>query len=168
MMLFRKCFNAGVEASSVAQQSPERMTIRRVAELAGVSIATVSRVVNGHADVSSQTRAAVQRVIREHGYPASPRSRVARADRTRAGQTRTGQIGVMVPLIHPGCFAEILAGAVEALYEQDMQAILGPTRHSRAREASLLEQLTDGAADGAIIVLPEESDQEFAALARRG
>jgi LacI family transcriptional regulator, galactose operon repressor len=162
-MLFRKCFNAGVEASSVAQQSPERMTIRRVAELAGVSIATVSRVVNGHADVSSQTREAVQQVIREHGYPASPRSRVA-----RAGRTRAGQIGVMVPLIHPGCFAEILAGAVEALYEQDMQAILGPTRHSRAREASLLGQLTDGAADGAIIVLPEESGQEFAALARRG
>src|ERR1041385_6219099 len=139
------------------------MTIRHVAELAGVSIATVSRVVNGHADVSSQTRETVRQVIREHGYPASPRSRVARADRTRAGQ-----IGVMVPLIHPGCFAEILAGAVEALYEQDMQAILGPTRHSRVREASLLGQLTDGAADGAIIVLPEESDQEFAALAGQG
>jgi len=83
------------------------MTIRHVAELAGVSIATVSRVVNGHADVSSQTRAAVQRVIREHGYPPSPRSRTA-----RSGPTRAGQVGVMVPLIHPGCFAEILAGAV--------------------------------------------------------
>lgn len=134
------------------------MTIRRVAELAGVSIATVSRVVNGHVDVSSQTRETVQRVIDEHGYPAGPRSRAA----------RTGQVGVMVPLIHPGCFAEILAGAVEALYEQDLQAILGPTRHSRAREVSLLGRLTDGAADGAIIVLPEESDQEFAALAGRG
>ncbi|HEU5385498.1 MAG TPA: LacI family DNA-binding transcriptional regulator [Streptosporangiaceae bacterium] len=149
--------------SSPPGRTSERMTIRHVAELAGVSIATVSRVVNGHADVSSQTRAAVQRVIREHGYPPSPRSRAA-----RSGQTRAGQVGVMVPLIHPGCFAEILAGAVEALYEQDMQAILGPTRHSRAREASLLERLTDGAADGAIIVLPEESDQEFAALAERG
>src|SRR5690348_17670158 len=98
------------------------MTIRHVAELAGVSIATVSRVVNGHADVSSQTREAVQRVIREHGYPPSPRSRIAqdgqtRAGQARAGQTRAGQVGVMVPLIHPGCFAEILAGAVEALYE---------------------------------------------------
>jgi LacI family transcriptional regulator len=152
------------------------MTIRHVAELAGVSIATVSRVVNGHADVSSQTREAVQRVIREHGYPAGQRARAGRAGRagqirggqTWAGQARTGQIGVMVPLIHPGCFAEILAGAVEALYEQDLQAVLGPTRHSRAREVSLLERLRDGAADGAIIVLPEESGQEFAALAARG
>jgi len=149
------------------------VTIRHVAELAGVSIATVSRVINGHADVSSQTRETVQRVIRDHGYPAGPRSRSGRAglawaDQARSGQTRTGQIGVMVPLIHPGCFAEILAGAVEALYEQDLQAILGPTRHSRARELSLVGRLTDGGADGAIIVLPEESGQEFAALAAGG
>ena len=134
------------------------MTIRHIAELAGVSIATVSRVVNGHADVSDRTREAVQRVIRERGYPAGARSR----------GTRTGQIGVMVPLIHPGCFAEILAGAAEALYEHDLRAVLGPTRHSRAREMSLLERLAGGAADGAIIVLPEESSQEFAALAGQG
>ncbi|HEY0716598.1 MAG TPA: LacI family DNA-binding transcriptional regulator [Streptosporangiaceae bacterium] len=144
--------------SSLGAPGPERMTIRRVAELAGVSIATVSRVVNGRADVSHQTREAVQQVIRELGYPAGARPHA----------TRTGQIGVMVPLIHPGCFAEILAGAAEALYEHDLRVILGPTRHSRAREMSLLERLADGAADGAIIVLPEESSQEFEALAGRG
>lgn len=153
-----KCFNSGVDMSSPDGRSPGRMTVRRVAELAGVSIATVSRVINGHADVSSQTREAVQRVIRERGYPAGPRSRAA----------RTGQIGVMVPLIHPGCFAEILAGAAEALYEHDLRAVMGPTRHSRVREMSLLERLAGGAADGAIIVLPEESSQEFAALAGHG
>jgi LacI family transcriptional regulator len=156
--VFRKCFNLAVRTSSPDGPGPERMTIRRVAELAGVSIATVSRVVNGHADVSSQTREAVQRVIRERGYSSGARSRA----------TGTGQIGVMVPLIHPGCFADILSGAAEALYEHDLRAVLGPTRHSRAREMSLLGQLADGAADGAIIVLPEESSDEFAALAARG
>ena len=92
------------------------------------------------------------------GYPAGARSRA----------TGTGQIGVMVPLIHPGCFADILSGAAEALYEHDLRAVLGPTRHSRAREVSLLGQLADGAADGAIIIAPEESSDEFAALAGRG
>jgi LacI family transcriptional regulator len=137
---------------------PARMTIRRVAELAGVSIATVSRVINGHSDVSVQTREAVQRVIREHGYRPGARPRPA----------RTGLIGVTVPLIHPGYFAEILAGAAEALYEHDRRAVLGPTRHSHARETSLLDRLTDGEAEGAVLVLPEESSEEFAALAAHG
>ena len=137
---------------------PARMTIRRVAELSGVSIATVSRVINGHSDVSSHTREAVQRVVREYGYQPGMRSRPG----------RTGLIGVTVPLIHPGYFAEILAGAAEALYEHDMRAVLGPTRHSHARETSLLDRLADGEAEGAILVLPEESGEEFAALAAHG
>ena len=55
-----------------------RVTIRQVAEQAGVSIATVSRVVNGRSDVSSETREAVSWVLREQGYPGSPRARAGR------------------------------------------------------------------------------------------
>ena len=44
------------------------MTIRQVADLAGVSTATVSRVINGRTDVSERAREAVLRVVREHGY----------------------------------------------------------------------------------------------------
>ena len=45
-----------------------RLTIREVADLAGVSTATVSRVINGRAEVSERARATVLRVVREHGY----------------------------------------------------------------------------------------------------
>ena len=45
-----------------------RLTIRQVADLAGVSTATVSRVINGRAEVSDRAREAVLRVVREHGY----------------------------------------------------------------------------------------------------
>ena len=62
-----------MQAESTEDGRRARVTIRQVAEQAGVSIATVSRVVNGHADVSSQTREAVSRVLREQGYPGSPR-----------------------------------------------------------------------------------------------
>jgi LacI family transcriptional regulator len=125
-----------------------------------VSIATVSRVVNGHADVSAQTRETVRRVMRERGYPGIPRA--------RAGPSRTALIGVIMPVVHPGYFAVILSGAVEALYEHDMRAVLCPTRHSRSREASLLERLAHGATDGAILVLPEESAAELLELTREG
>ncbi|MFL5944445.1 MAG: LacI family DNA-binding transcriptional regulator, partial [Gaiellaceae bacterium] len=49
-----------------------RPTIRDVAEQAGVSIATVSRVLNDRADVSVETRERVRSVARSVGYSADP------------------------------------------------------------------------------------------------
>jgi LacI family transcriptional regulator len=146
-----------VKTSSLGDGRRTRVTIRQVADLAGVSIATVSRVVNGRADVSEQTRETVQRVLREHGYQGMPHSRAA-----------TGRVGVAVPMVHPTYFAEILGGAAEALYEHGRQVVLCPTRHSHARELSLLDRLADGEADGALLILPEESAEELAMLAEHG
>ena len=148
----------GVDMGSPDNGRRTRVTIRQVAELAGVSIATVSRVVNGHVDVSDQTRDAVRRVMREHGYHGAARS----------SASGTGRVGVAVPMVHPPYFAEILGGAAEALYEHDRQVVLCPTRHSRARELSVLDRLADGEADGAVLVLPEESGEELGALADHG
>jgi LacI family transcriptional regulator len=139
-----------------------RVTIRDVAQEAGVSIATVSRVVNGRSDVSIQTREAVSRVLRERGYPGSVRGRAGRDG------TGTGLVGVTMPLVHPGYFASILAGAAEALYEHDRRIVLCPTQHSRDREVSLLDRLAHGETEGAILVLPEESGAELSALASHG
>jgi LacI family transcriptional regulator len=134
------------------------VTIRDVAKLAGVSIATVSRVANGHADVAGPTRQTVERVIRDSGYRGSPRVRTA----------PTGLVGIAIPLVQPSYFAGILSGAAEALYEHGMRAVLCPIRHSHERELSLLERLADGETDGAILVLPEESAVELQALADHG
>lgn len=157
---FRQCFNSDVKASNTGAARRHKVTIRQVAEEAGVSIATVSRVVNGHSDVAAQTRHAVRRVLRERGYQAGGR-------RHPTGPA-TGLIGLMVPLVHPGYFAHILSGASEALYEQDRRVMLCPTGHSHERETSLLDRLAAGEADGAILVLPEESAGELRALADHG
>jgi LacI family transcriptional regulator len=149
-----KCFNGRVADALHRINGPARVTIREIAELAGVSIATVSRVVNGRADVSDETREAVGRVIREHGYTAN---RSARG----LSSGRTGLVGFLVPLVFPAYFSAILAGAAEALYEQDMRLVLGPTRHEHEREVSLLDRLMHGMTDGALIVLPEESSEEL-------
>jgi LacI family transcriptional regulator len=65
-------------------------------------------------------------------------------------------------------FAAILAGASEALYEQEMRAVLCTTLHEHEREVSLMERLIDGATDGAIILLPEESSEELRGLQAHG
>ncbi len=149
------------ELSIARAARAERVTIREVADEAGVSIATVSRVLNDRADVSAETRELVQRVIRERGYKTN-----RNAQKLPAG--RTGFVGVLVPLVYPAYFSAILAGAAEALYQQDMRLVLSPTQHLYDREVSLLERLTHGATDGALIVLPEESSPELEHLLDEG
>src|SRR5881227_3242093 len=137
------------------------ITIRQIADLAGVSIATVSRVLNGREDVSKETRDLVTRVIRENGYTANRSARGLSAG-------RTGLIGVLVPLIYPAYFSAILAGAAEALAEQDLRVVLSPTGHEHDREVSLLDRLMHGVTDGALIVMPEESSVELERLVDGG
>src|SRR2546430_14499276 len=127
-----------------------RTTIRHIADQAGVSIATVSRVLNGRDDVSDETRDLVRRVIRENGYTAH------RGARGLSGG-RTGLVGILVPLVYPAYFSAILAGAAEALSEQDLRVVLSPPGHEHDREVSLLDRVMHRGTDGALVVLPEES-----------
>jgi LacI family transcriptional regulator len=138
-----------------------RATIRDIAELAGVSVATVSRVINDRPDVSPETRDTVLRHVRAHNFTTN---RSARA----LSVGRTGFVGFTMPYIHADYFAAILAGALEAAYEQEMRLVLCATLQEHDREVSLLETLRDGATDGAIILLPEESNEELAELQAGG
>jgi LacI family transcriptional regulator len=144
----------------VAARHP-RATIRDIADLAGVSIATVSRVLNGRPDVSSETREAVLEVVRKQGFATN------RSARALSGG-RTGLVGVTLPIIHSEYFAQILSGASEALYEQDMRIVLCPTQHEHDREVTLLDRLMHGTTDAAILLLPSESSDELKALQNRG
>ena len=146
-----------VEMTELARaHRSSRVTIREVAELAGVSIATVSRVLNGRGDVSDETRDLVSRVVRENGYTANRNARGLSAG-------RTGLVGVLVPLVYPAYFSAIMAGAAEALSERDLQIVLSPTGHQHDREVSVLDRL-HGVTDGALIILPEESSEELERL----
>jgi LacI family transcriptional regulator len=143
-----------------------RITIRQVAELAGVSVATASRALNGRADVSDETRLAVQRVAKSHGYGPSSRSRGRRP--VADGAHWTGIVGVTMPYSAPTYFSSILAGVVEALSERDMRALVCPTGHQHKYEVTLIEELVRGETNGAILVLPEESPEELRALKQQG
>jgi LacI family transcriptional regulator len=138
-----------------------RATIRDIASAAGVSIATVSRVLNDRPDVAPETREAVLAVVKEHSFATN------RSARALSGG-RTGLVGMTTPMVHGAYFAIVLSGASEALYEQDMRAIVCPTMHEHEREVTLLDRLVHGTTDGAIIQLPEESSDELKALLDQG
>src|SRR5690348_365364 len=138
-----------------------RATIRDIADLAGVSIATVSRVLNDRPDVAPETRETVLQVVREQGFSTN---RGARG----LSSGRTGMIGLTLPLVADAYFGPMLSGAAEALYERDMRIVLAPTLHEHDREVSLLERLMRGTTDGAILMLPEESEEELLHLQQQG
>src|SRR4029077_10459622 len=159
-----ECLNAPLMAQADAKSEPPfrgRATIRDIADLAGVSIATVSRVLNDRPDVAPETRESVMQVVREHGFSTN---RGARG----LSSGRTGMIGLTLPLVADAYFGPILSGAAEALYERDMRIVLAPTLHEHDREVSLLERLMRGTTDGAILMLPEESGAELRTLQRQG
>ena len=141
--------------------APVRATIRDVARLAGVSVATVSRVVNDRPDVSPETREAVMHHVRALSFSTN---RSARA----LSRGKTGLVGFTIPFVLGDYYSWILSGATEALHEQEMRAVLCPTRHEHDREAVLVERLLRGTTDGAILVLPSESDAELRELATQG
>jgi LacI family transcriptional regulator len=138
-----------------------RATIRDIARDAGVSVATVSRVLNDRPDVAPDTREAVLRSIRSHNFTSNRSARALSAG-------RTALIGLTVPNVHGEYFGLILSAAAEALYEVDMRAILCPTLHEHDREVTLLDRLMHGTTDGALVVLPSESSAELKALTRHG
>jgi LacI family transcriptional regulator len=132
-----------------------------VAKLAGVSMATVSRVLSGHPDVSPETRDAVHRVVRRYGY-----SKNRSAGALSAG--KTSLVGVTLPRIDAPYFAAILDSATEALYEQDLRVVLCPTHHVHEREVVLVERLMHGLTAGALLVMPHESNEELKTLQNHG
>ncbi|MCA1596868.1 MAG: LacI family transcriptional regulator [Chloroflexi bacterium] len=142
----------------VEQVKNGRATIRDIASSAGVSVATVSRVLNGRPDVKPETREMVLGMIREHSFTTN---RSARG--LASGQTNL--IGITLPNVHAEYFSIILSGAVDALYDGDMRCVVCPTLHRVDREVSLLDRLMHGTTDGALIILPE-SRRELSVLTR--
>lgn len=125
-----------------------RVTIHDVAEAAGVSVATVSKAVNGRYGVAPETMARVMRHVDALGYESSL---VASSMRSR----RTGVIGVLVADFEPFS-AEVLKGVGRALAETpyDLLAYSGSHREGAGWERRSLSRLSGTLIDGAIMVTP--------------
>ena len=130
------------------------MTIGDVAAQAGVSIATVSKVINGRYGVAPATLDRVQAVIDELGYESSL---VARSLRSR----RTNVLGIVVADIEPFS-AELLKGAGAAIRERGYELIVysgsGHGKDHSGWERRYISRLGGTLTDGIILVTPTVVD----------
>lgn len=106
-------------------------TLRDVAELAQVSVRTVSNVVSGYEHVSERMKRKVLRAIEELDYRPNP---VARTLRTG----RTGMLALVVPEIDVPYFSELARDVIAAAAEVDYRVMIDQTGHDHERERRLL------------------------------
>lgn len=136
-----------------------RVTIRDVAARAGVSVATVSKVINGRYGVAAATNARVQAVIEDLGYEASL---VAQSLRNH----RTNVIGILVADLEPFS-TELLKGAADAIrgsgYELVVYSAGGHAGDHPGWERRYLSRLSGTLIDGAILVTPTVVDVNYGA-----
>lgn len=118
--------------------------INDIAKRAGVSVSTVSRVLNHHPYVSESKRAAVQRVIDELDYTPN---RLA-VDLIRK---ETRKIGVIMPYNNNQAFDQLLHGVLNRSVELDYTVMVLPTKYDPDRELHCLNMLKNKQLDGIII-----------------
>ena len=140
------------------QQRHKRITIRTVAEDAGVSVAAVSKVLRDAYGVSSELRAKVKTSVAKLGY----RPRLA----ARAMRGRSYTLGVLLPDIRNPFFSDILDGLNTALIRTQYQPVLAVSP-SVSIEQTLIDSMLDRQIDGMIVLGPRMPSKEAAAMATR-
>ncbi|WP_030451142.1 LacI family DNA-binding transcriptional regulator [Herbidospora cretacea] len=143
-----------------------RPTLEKVAARAGVSRATVSRVVNGSTTVAEHIRVAVQRAVEELGYVPNQAARSLVTQRADSIALVFSEPPVRVFSDDP-TFAGIIRGVSTEADAADKQVVLMLAGSSRGHER-VERYTTSGHVDGVIVASMHGADPLPAALARRG
>ncbi|MDO5408087.1 MAG: LacI family DNA-binding transcriptional regulator [Eubacteriales bacterium] len=120
------------------------LTIKEVAELAGVSKSTVSRVLNNNGYVNEETRRRIEKVIQEYGYRPS-------AAAVTLSKKEGSTIGVIIPEIDNTFFGEVLKGINEVADRNDFSIICCDTQNNGEKELKALAALEQQRVRGVII-----------------
>lgn len=131
-------------------------TIRDVARRAHVSVASVSRVLNGREAVSEETRERVAAAVKALGY-------VPHAGARSLSLARTHAIGVALPDLHGEFFSEIVRGMDREARERGYLLILSNLHAGSGVQASALRAMR-GRVDGLVVMAPHLSEEELAAV----
>lgn len=138
---------AGI-ARAAGEDALAEATIRDVAREAAVSVASVSRVLSGGANVRPAMRARVQEAATRLGYVPHAGARML------SRRARTFTIGVILPDMHGEFFSELLRGMDEAASDEGLQLLLSTMHADPDRAARALRSMR-GRVDGVAVMTPQ-------------
>lgn len=134
---------------------PVGITIRDVADEAGVSPATVSRALRGMPNVNAATRARIKAAAARLDYVASPSA-------SRLASGRTGSIAVITPYISRWYFATVLSGVESVLQAAGMDLLLlGVDESAAPSDQPSAAQRLRRRVDGALIIAMPPTDPQI-------
>src|SRR5437660_2302815 len=135
-------------------------TIRDVARRAQLSVATVSRALNGFDNVSEQARQRISLAVSELGY-------VPHAGARSLSLARNNAIGVVLPDLHGEFFSEIVRGMDREASRRGYLLLLSNLHAGTAQATNALRAMR-GRVDGLLVMAPHLGEEELAAALPRG
>ncbi len=127
-----------------AVRSSKRPGVRAIAEHTKLSVATISRVLNGAENVRPETRERVNKAIAELGFRPNPAARALSTNRTRT-------IGAVVPTLSHSIFTRFLDGAEQELAQHGYALVLATAEEGRVQEQQRVREIMNLGAEGMII-----------------
>ena len=118
--------------------------IKDIAKMAGVSVTTVSRVLNDHPYVSEEKRKAVIEIVEKLNYSQN-------ANAVHLSKGKTNIVGVILPYINHPCFDAMVSGMMETVLAHNYRVLLCQTNYNKKEEMKSLHMLKTKQLDGLII-----------------
>lgn len=134
-------------------------TIQDVAKKAGVSVATVSRVINKSSKVAEKSRIKVEEAIKELNYEPNLLGRNLRRSETK-------KIVVLLPTLANGFYSKVIKGMDNVASEKGYKLMLITTRMKKHIEKEYMEMLKTRLIDGVIFTRPVIDSQELSQYAK--
>lgn len=123
----------------------KKISIKDIAKLSGVSIATVSKIINNNGRYSEETKDKVLKIIEETGYQPNLSAKSLRMNKSFT-------IGLLVPDISNSFFAEVVQTIEEILFERGYSTIICNTARNINKEINYLKMLDNKMVDGLIVI----------------
>lgn len=139
----------------------KEVTIRDIAQQAGVSITTVSRAMNGNYPVSREVQQRVEKAVQELNYRPNAVARSLRSNRTNL-------VALIVADISNYFFMEAAKGLEAVLSKMDYQLVIASSGGSSAKEMALVESLLARRVDAMVIAPVDNTGKSIQACAAQG
>jgi LacI family transcriptional regulator len=135
----------------------DRVTIYEVAKVSGVSLATVSRVINNHTNVTEKTKKAVNDAIQKLGYKPSALAQ-------GLANSRSTNIGIMIPSTGYNYVSNMLDGMIDVAKIYGYITSIFITKRTKEDAAAVIESLIKSHVDGAVIYDDELGTDEIRSI----